>query len=471
MNVIVIVTDSMRADHLGCHPLCQSYRGIKVQTPNLDKLASEGTLFEEAYAESLPTMPTRRNWWTGRVGFPFQGWQPFENDDYLLSEVLWDRGYTSALISDTYHMHKPVYNCGRGFDTVVWIRGQEYDPWIVDSSVSIDLMPHHRLRGDDSDEMWRDRFIQNLRNASYRKKEEDYSVARVVNAAKGWLDETVNRQGIQDKLFLWVDCFDPHEPWDPPQPYASMYDPDYKGMEIFDPVPGTTEDYMTPEEIHHTKSQYAGEITMVDKWVGTLLDHIRDLGLYENTLIVHISDHGEPFGEHGIIRKASPWNYEELARIPWIIRHPKGVGAGKRVREFVQSTDFMPTILDFLDIPQPLVLPFSAPRKSAQLFPQDVTLRTNTINLHGQSVLKLMSGEADKIRDYVYTGHHNQQWTIRSKEWSYHYPLVPEASKTGGPELYHRSEDLTEQVNVADRYPDVADELELQLWRWVMYLK
>ncbi len=471
MNVVVIVTDSMRADHLGCHPLCQSYNARKVQTPNLDRFAAEATLFTQAYAESLPTMPTRHNWWTGRVGFPFGGWQPFDNADYMLAEVLWDKGYTSALISDTYHMHKPVYNCGRGFDTVVWVRGQEYDPWIVDPAMTVDLSLHHRLRGDETDAMWKPRFEQNLRNASFRKTEEDYSVARVVKEAMKWLDVTVKGKGVKNNLFLWVDCFDPHEPWDPPEPYASMYDADYKGQAITDPVPGATDGYMTPAEVHHTKSLYAGEITMVDRWVGELLDHLRDIGLYDNSLIMHISDHGEPFGEHGIIRKASPWNYEELVHIPWIIRHPEGIGAGKRISQFVQSTDLMPTILDFLKVPVPLELPFSAPRKSAQLFPQDVILHTNTIPLHGQSVLKLMSGETDKIRNYVYTGHHNQQWSIRSEEWSYLFPLTPEGGRVGGPELYNRRDDLAEQHNVVKEYPQVADEMELQLWRWVMSLK
>lgn len=471
MNVVVIVTDSMRADHLGCHPLCQRYNGRKVQTPNLDRLAAEATLFTQAYAESLPTMQTRHNWWTGRVGFPFRGWQPFDNEDYMLAEVLWDKGYTSALISDTYHMHKPVYNCGRGFDTVVWVRGQEYDPWVADPAIVVDLSRNHRLRGDETDAMWKPRFEQNLRNTTFRKGEEDYSVARVVKETIKWLDVTVKSKGIKNNLFLWVDCFDPHEPWDPPEPYASMYDPDYNGKAITDPVPGATENYMTPAEVHHTKSLYAGEITMVDRWVGVLLDYLRDLGLYDNSLIMHISDHGEPFGEHGIIRKASPWNYEELVHIPWIIRHPEGIGAGKRISEFVQSTDLMPTILDFLKVPVPLELPFSAPRKSAQLFPQDVILHTNTIPLHGQSVLKLMSGETDKIRNYVYTGHHNQQWSIRSEEWSYLFPLVPEGGRVGGTELYSRRNDLAEQHNVVKEYRHVADEMELQLWRWVMSLR
>ena len=121
MNVFVIVTDSMRKDAIGAY-------GSNVETPHPDSLARDGTIFTNAFSEGLPTLPTRTTWWTGRYTFPVRGWQPFELSDLLLAEALWDRGYTSCLISDTYHMHKPVYNCGRGFDTVVWVRGQEYDP-------------------------------------------------------------------------------------------------------------------------------------------------------------------------------------------------------------------------------------------------------------------------------------------------------------------------------------------------------
>ena len=192
--------------------------GVEItHTPkeDIDALAAEGTLFTHAYAESLPTMPTRHTWWTGRTQFPFRGWQPFENTDFLLAEILWDKGYTSALVTDVYHMHKPVYNCGRGFDTVSWVRGQEYDPWIVDDA-PVDIERWHRLRGDDTDALWRPRFEQYMRNRSTFEQEEDWFAPRVTQEAIRWLDHQTKEVGKRDDLFLWVDYFDPHEPWDPP---------------------------------------------------------------------------------------------------------------------------------------------------------------------------------------------------------------------------------------------------------------
>lgn len=452
MNVVVVVTDSLRADHTGYMNL-----GGRAQTPNLDRFAAEATVFEHYYPEGLPTLPVRTAWWTGLWTFPIKGWQPFQLSDVLLAEVLWDKGFTSALVSDTYHLHKPIYGAGRGFDTVIWIRGQEYDPWIVDTQVNLDASPHHRLRGDDSDRHWRPLFEQYLRNATTFKREQDYYVARTVSAAIEWLERMTQRQ--KERLFLWVDCFDPHEAWDPPEPYWSMYKPSgYEGAEIVDPVPGPVAGYMTPQEVERTRTLYAGEVTFVDKWVGKLLDRMRELGLFENTLIIHVSDHGEPFGEHGIIRKALPWNYEELVRSPLAIRHPQGIGAGKRVSAFAQSVDIMPTILDFLGLPTVVEQHYRAPAKD--LFPQDMIAASKTVALEGHSLLPLMSGEKEKIRDFACIGHYGRSWTIRTHEWSFHMFL-------GSAErhLFDLRQDPGEQHDVAHEHEHIAHDLELALRR------
>ena len=471
MNVIVIVTDSMRADHLGCHPCCTSHNGKRVQTPNLDKLTTESMLFEQAYGGSLPTIPMRTDCWTGRFGFPFHTWQPFRKEDCLLAEVLWDKGYASALVTDVYHMHKPVFNCGRGFDNVVFVRGQEYDPYVVDDSVSVDLAPWHRLRhGQDkatSDDLWKPRFEQYLRNRTSFGPGDDSFVSRVIKEAAHWLERMVKVKGRKDDLFLWVDCFDPHEPWDPPEPFWSMYagSDDDQVQPLIDPVPGLVAGYMSDAEVRRTFSLYAGLVSCVDKWVGELLGTIGELGLHDNTMVMHISDHGEPFGEHGVIRKARPWLYEELTHIPWSIRHPEGIGAGQRSTAFVQPADMMPTILDFLDVSGASSIALQGPRKGSRQMPQDHTLATFEATIQGRSLLPLMRGDVESIRDFAYSGM-GQQWAIRSPEWSYLLPLKPDAGRVGKPELYNRSIDLAEQNDVLAAHPDVAEHLENELRRW-----
>src|SRR5262249_2980902 len=156
--------------------------------------------------------------------FPQRGWQPFTPKDLLLAEVLWQHDVTSALVTDTYHMHKPVYNCGRGFDTTFFVRGQEYDPWVTDPSIHVDLGQWHRLRDTDQ-ETGRERFTQYLRNRTRFKTEEDFPCPRAVKEAIRWLE--VKTRSQKEGLFLWLDLFDPHEPWDPPSPFREMYDPSY----------------------------------------------------------------------------------------------------------------------------------------------------------------------------------------------------------------------------------------------------
>lgn len=440
MNVIVIVLDSLRADHLGCY-------GSSVTTPNIDAFATESAVFENAYSENLPTLPCRTAWWTGRHLFTQRGWQPFENNDVLLAEVLSVSGFTSALITDTYHMHRQGYNCGRGFDTTIFIRGQEYDSWIIDPAVKTDLTKCHRFRGDGSDAVWKPRFAQYLRNSSTFKTEEDHFAARVVTEAVGWLEHVSATH--KDSIFLWVDSFSPHEPWDPPAPYRQMYDPDYTGQELIDPVPGSVDGYMTKAELNHTRNLYAGVVTFVDKWVGILLDSLRRLGLYENSLIMITSDHGEPFGEHGFIRKCRPECHEELTHIPWIIRHPIGMGAGKRFRTFVQPPDLMPTVLDAAGVDM------SDPTVSWGAFDS----KPMALHLTGESLISILESTKPSLRDFAISAFYNQQWSIRTDDWSF---LLPLNEKTV-PQLYNRKLDADERHNVLEENRDVAGELDARL--------
>ena len=161
-----------------------------------------------------------------------------------------------------------------------------------------------------------------------------------------------------------------------------------------------------------------------------------------------------------MVRKARPWGYEELAHIPWMVRHPDGHGAGERCSSFVQPPDLMPTILDAVGVPTTLVLPYQAPVRHR--FPQDIVVRSHDVTLHGKSLLPLLRGETDSIRDFTVTAHHGAEWTIRTDQWTYMLPLRDGRH----PQLYNRQEDRAEQENVIDERRDVADALELTLRRF-----
>ncbi|MCP4626373.1 MAG: sulfatase-like hydrolase/transferase [bacterium] len=431
MNVVVIVNDTLRWDYLGC------YGNEWIKTPNLDKLASESAVFDYGYAEGLPTIPTRTTFFTGRFTFPFRGWQRLEPTDILLAEVLWNKGYTNALVTDVYHMHKPTMAFERGFDFTQHIRGHEADPWVLDESIAVDVDRYHKAHGRDKSV--RTQIAQYLRNIHWWQGEEDTFVARCVRSASDWLTQ----QPRKDNLFLWLDCFDPHEPWDPPEPYRSMYrDPAYTGRDIIHPIPGRVAGYLTEEELHHIKMLYAGKVSLCDHWMGVFLNKLRELGMYDNTLIIFTSDHGAPFGEHGIIKKAEPLLFEELVHIPLIIRHPEGTGAGRRFDALVETTEVFPTILDFLDVRPP-------PR------------------VHGKSLLPLMAGETESIRDYAYMGYYKQSWRINDHDWSFMMYL----DRKTPAELYHLSDDPREKNNVIAQNPSKAMELELELRKFVANLR
>ena len=134
MNIVLIVIDSLRQDHLG------AYGNKWIQTPHFDEFSNQAVTFTRCYPESLPTLPFRRSLHTGIRTFPYKGhrgykgdydrwpgWGPIPEDQDTISEILSQNGYRCGFITDCYHQFKPSKNFHRGFDSWHWIRGQEAD--------------------------------------------------------------------------------------------------------------------------------------------------------------------------------------------------------------------------------------------------------------------------------------------------------------------------------------------------------
>lgn len=441
MNLLVLSTDTWRADYIGC------YGNDEVQTPNLDRLAAEGVLFENAFAEGLPTLNARRVYFTGRHLFPEwevkehkgdelgrqPGWHAFSEEDVTLAEVLQARGYTTALVSDVYHMFKPTGNYHRGFDSWRWIRGQEQDRYVTGPRDRVDFAPYVKPGTYE-----RRRFQgleQYLLNILHRQSEDDFFTAQVLGAAIQWLrDNTAN-----EPFFLWADCFDPHEPWDPPRRFADLYCPDYEGPELIWPT--GKRDSFTDAEWRRIRSLYMGEITFLDLWIGRVLDTLEEVGIADRTVVAFTSDHGTLMGEQGLLRKRHEVLIQGETRLPLIVRTPDGPHAGKRVPAFVQAHDFMPTWLHLL----------------GETPPATVT---------GQNAWPLVTGEQESLHDYAVTAYGSYA-SVRDREWNYVKRVSPLCSgeKDIGPQLYHVASDPLEETNVFDQQPQIEERMEARLER------
>ena len=417
MNIIAIMLDSFRQDHIGFYnqgaPVLQGVAAC--QTPNLDDFARECIVFDNAYPESLPTLPVRTQFFSGQPTLSFRSWQPLAHEDVTAAEILRAEDYICGLISDCYHYRAPGMNYHRGFHAYRWIRGQEYDPWTSNP-------PRRNIEdyvNKDYNATWRCRVAQFLANTDGFAHEKDWFAAPVADEAVDWLERNRN----QRNTFLWIDSFDPHEPWDPPCRFDTHTDPDYKGKRLIMPMGGLAEDWATQEEIRHIRGLYAGEATFVDHCLGPLFQAVEDLGYYDDSVIVLTADHGK-------FLKGGDRMYSELLRVPVMIRLPGARGA-RRTGAIVQFHDLLPTVLDLLG------------------------MANSASAMQGRSFAPVLQGASDIHRESIITGYHEApDRCVRDATWS--YVQLPEGEPD---ELYNLEKDPRERTNLIDRHPGEARRL------------
>ncbi len=281
-------------------------------------------------------------------------------------------------------------------------------------------------------------LVQYLLNQRKRECEEDYQCARVFSRACEWLDEC----SANAPFALWIDSFDPHEPWDPPPKYADLYCPEYDGKDFI--MPGALHEGAGPTElevertkaleleVERTKALYLGECTFVDKWVGMLLEKLDALKLMDDTLVMVLSDHGTEIMDHGRFGKAPDNQRPYTSRIIWYLRHPDGPNA-RQIDAYVQSHDVMPTILEVLGIPY---------------------------EAEGMSAWPLVTGEVPRLRDHIVggwasftNGSAGGSATVRDDHWRY---SVMTHTADGPEELYDLLVDAEEETNLAAQRPEVV---------------
>ncbi|NOZ22017.1 MAG: sulfatase [Planctomycetes bacterium] len=429
MNVIAIMTDTFRYDHLGFTGKCPWW---KVHTPKLDAFAKKCLVLDRAYQASFPTIPTRTDMMTGRFTFPVRGWTPLPPDEVVLAMHMTEADYVSMLICDTPHLIRDGHQFDRGFTAWDWMRGQEGDRSITDDiPVPLQCAPE-KVRGPERMQKNHYRW-----RAANWKTERDTFVARTMQRACDWLE----RNYTHEKFFLYIDTFDPHEPWDPPQHYVDLYDPGYEGEIVDHPVYDYC-DYLSPAELKHTQALYSGECTLVSTWIGRLLEKVERLGLMDNTAITIISDHGHYIGDHGRIGKSGkgpdgPWPYyEPVAHIVWMWYVP-GTEGGRHADFLAQPVDFFPTILDLAGVPKP------EPLDGVSLAP---LLKGEKLDAKREVAVTTRELPSDPTKPLC--------TSITDGEWTLHYrgPDLPS-------ELYHLTEDPAEEKNVFAEKRNEAERL------------
>ncbi|MCY3622008.1 MAG: sulfatase [Gammaproteobacteria bacterium] len=341
-NIILLITDTFRYDNLGD----RAKRPVK--TPELDAFAAQrATEIEGFYTGSFPTIPHRTDVATGRLGWPRYPWQPIDlSGRNHIARGLARDGYATQLLCDCPHLFNARFN--QGFQAAYQHRGQEGDRHLLHLNDDItEVMPAAKTRATPS---FQGRTLADMHRwiNRYASREDEMFCAKTAATAVQWLEEN----HLAAPFFLWVDFFDPHEPWDPPEYLVRKYDPDYGGEPMLHCNYGPATDY-SPDELNNLWAHYAAETELVDRHLGRILQKIDDLALWDDSIVVVTSDHGTSLGEHNRTGKSNICDhderywpiYPEVGHVPFLIAGGD-VPRGKSLDMLAQPVDIQPTLSD-----------------------------------------------------------------------------------------------------------------------------
>jgi arylsulfatase A-like enzyme len=301
-NLVLIVVDTLRADHLGCYGYSRN------TSPAIDRLAAEGTLFESAFTTAPWTLPAFASILTSRLP-----WEHGAVNDYLapradlpgLAEVLRGAGYeTAAFVSHIYTSH--IYGFDVGFD--------RFEDFRIGKDYAFDQGREPRAE-------------------------------EVVREAIRWLAERKNKK----PFFLLVHLFDPHWTYGAPEPFRARFDPDYSGSA--DGSYRTIARFFSPDSIpprrdlEHIIALYDGEILYTDAWLDTLFRALDRAGTWERTAVILTADHGEEFRDHRSMGHSFTF-FDEVLRVPLVVRRPSE-RVGDVSDEPVSLLDLFPTLAEW----------------------------------------------------------------------------------------------------------------------------
>jgi arylsulfatase A-like enzyme len=368
-DVIVVLLDSLNRHLLGSY-------GTEFATPNLDRLAARSVRFTNHHTGSLPCMPARHDLLVGALDFPWRPWGSIEVwEDAITHHLRREAGISTMLVSDHPHLFEVGgENYHVDFGGWDYLRGHEDDAWRTrpdPSFVGSPTVPAAAagpwVRGYDL-------------SRTFFRDEADFPGPQTMAAAAAWLDQELSAdRADHERLLLVVDEFDPHEPFDTPLAWAERYDPSWEGERlIWPPYARTAEQSgLTERQGRHLRAQYGAKLSMIDHWLGRLLDVVDQRGAWDTTAFVLCTDHGHYLGERGIWGKPSVPVQPELGHIPLLVAWP-GVAPGTS-GALTTTVDLHATLCDAFDV-------------------------TPEHRTHGHSLRPLLEGTASSIREWALCG-------------------------------------------------------------------
>jgi arylsulfatase A-like enzyme len=408
-RAVVLTFDHLHAGFLGC------YGNDWIETPNLDRLASQAVVFDRHYCENLDPAAANHAWWTGRYQFPL-------NQEQQRAEP--------AILSALH---------AAGVRTRLFIESDESD----DVTVAPPFDDVSSIRGTDGFEV----------------VERETPLARVVGACEQWLTGPDARSSRS--VLLWIKSRGIPSPWVPPRVFADLYleefglaaarddeaavEPgDLQRDEEESPLPADSPAADDSLDWRYGAAMYAAYVTLVDRWVGKLLGALDSAPGWNAALLIVTAGAGQVLGEHGRLADAQVRLRAECLHTPFWLRLPGSDQAGTRRQALIQTTDLAPTLLSW----------FGAASET-----QPATDRST-----GHDLLPLVCNQRDSCRDFALTGIGRQEWGIRTHDFFYVEPGdVPPAGEQVPGQLFEKPRDRWDQSNVITQQLRVADELRAVL--------
>ena len=445
-NILLIMTDQQRWDALGCV-------SDWMQTPNMDRIAAEGVRFTQCIANSPVCIPTRRSMATGHYCHNTGVWDnmntTLDPDAPTWMRAIRDAGYRTSLFGKTH------LNAAQGDLRKVEhiLRSQGLDD--IDETVgpracaqTLSNMTSEWERHGLWEDYQKD-YAERFSNVPYVVRPSTLGLAHYYDTYVGQQTKSYLEQYERDQpWFCWVSFGGPHEPWDTPEPYASMYDsadmPDAIGGdlrkgsrpegELDDRIAAGAD--ISPDEIAAMRANYAGNVSLIDHQIGEIFSAIEARGEWDNTVVALVSDHGEMNGDYGLIYKSN--FMRSAANVPLLVRAP-GVDAGRVCDSPVEWFDVGPTLAEYAGAE----LGYKQFAK-----PLQPCLDDETVKIRDEALCEL-----------------NYELMITDEKWKM------AVNRDGQPYLLFDLEDDPEEAkNLAglDDYRDVEDQLRLRMFERVV---